>query len=85
MTEDITLNSITLTKGRSTTNLNPCMTAEVEIKLCRMTYFTVNNCPWKDIPTFIDTTGVIVIAGKEACMVAFLHHHKCDWWLVVWL
>jgi hypothetical protein len=44
-----------------------------------------NQLTWKDIPTFIDTTGVIVIAGKEACMVAFLHHHKCDWWLVFWL
>ncbi len=26
-----------------------------------------------------------MIAGKEACMVTFLHHHKCDRWLVVWL
>ncbi len=40
---------------------------------------------WEYIPTTVNSAVVIVIAGKEACMVTFLHHHKCDRWLVVWL
>jgi hypothetical protein len=38
---------------------------------------------WEYVPTTIHTAVVIVIAGKEACMVTFLYHHKCNRWLVI--
>ena len=109
------------------------MTAQVEVKFCRVADLGVNNCPWNDrlhrsiskqrtwfqfaltstqimhvfiycrqtpqlplykvidkltwknVATAISGTVVIVIAGKEASMVPFLHHYKCHWRLVIWL
>ena len=70
-------------EGQRLSHLNSSMTAQVEVKLCRMCDPHVNSRACRNVARPSDL--VLAIGAEESSVVAFLDHDKRDSRLVVTL